>query len=85
MLNELKKFKVQINYKNRNDRRIFHPSDKLIASDSDIDEEFKSMHQSIMIEIKKYASQDCIVLDVIINTVLRFFGDNTRRKNGNNK
>ena len=42
MLNELKKFKVQtvlvLDYKKRNDRKIFHSSNKLIASDSDIDE-----------------------------------------------
>ena len=33
----------------------FHSSTKLIASYSDIDEAFKSMHQSIMTKIKKYA------------------------------
>ena len=51
LLSELKKFKVQtilvLDYKKRNDRKIFHSSAKLIASDSDIDEAFKSMHQSI--------------------------------------
>ena len=44
LFSELKK----LEYKNRNDRKIFHSSAKLIASDSDIDEAFKSMHQSIM-------------------------------------
>ena len=57
MLSELQKFKVQIilvlDYKKRNDRKIFHSSAKLIASDSDIDEEFKSMYQSIMTKNKK--------------------------------
>ena len=57
LLSELKKFKVQtilvLDYKKRNDRKIFHSSAKLIASDSDIDEAFKSMHQSIMTKIKK--------------------------------
>ena len=42
LLNELKKFKVQtvlvLDYKKRNDRKIFHSSNKLIATDSDIDE-----------------------------------------------
>ena len=36
----------------RNDHKIFHPSVKLIASDSDIDETFKSMRRSIMTKIK---------------------------------
>ena len=57
LLSELQKFKVQIilvlDYKKRNDRKIFHSSIKLIASDSDIDEAFKSMYQSIMIKNKK--------------------------------
>ena len=61
-LRELKKFKVQailvLDYKKRNDRKIFYSRTKLIASDSDIDEAFKSMHQSIMTKIKKYASED---------------------------
>ena len=45
-------FKVQtisvLEYKKRNERRIFHTCTKLIASDSDIDEPFKSMHYSII-------------------------------------
>ena len=45
---------------------IFHSSAKLIASNSDIDEAFTSMHQSIMSKVTKYASEDWIVLDVII-------------------
>ena len=47
-LSELKKFKVETvfvsDYKKRNDCNIFHSSAKLITSDSDIDEAFKSMH-----------------------------------------
>ena len=50
-LDELKKFKVHtilvLDYKKRNNCKIFHSSAKLIASDSDIDEGFKSMYQSI--------------------------------------
>ena len=42
LLSELEKFKVQkilaLDYKKRNDRKIFHSSAKLIGSDSDIDE-----------------------------------------------
>ena len=45
---ELKNFKFQtilvLDYKERNDRKIFHSLAKLIACDSDIDEGFKSMH-----------------------------------------
>ena len=56
MLSELKKFKVQkilgLDYKKRNDRKIFHLSVKLIASNSDTDEAFKSMYQSIMTKMK---------------------------------
>ena len=46
--NELKEFKVQtilvLEYKHRNDCKIFHSSTKPITTDSDIDETFKSMH-----------------------------------------
>ena len=63
LLNELKKFIVQtilfLEYKKRNNRKIFHSSNKLIVSDSDIDEAFISMYQNIMTKIKKYASEDC--------------------------
>ena len=66
----LKKFKVQtilvLRYKKRNDCKIFHSNAKIIGSDSDIDEAFKSMHQSIMTKIKNYACKDWIVLHVII-------------------
>ena len=57
LLNELKTLKVQSilvwEYKKRNDRKIFHSSAKLIASDSYFDEAFKSMRQSIITKIKK--------------------------------
>ena len=36
--------KLILDYKEKNDRKIFHSSAKLIASDSDIEEAFKSMH-----------------------------------------
>ena len=62
LLNELKKFKVHsilvLEYNKTNDRQIVHSSAKLIVSDSDIDEEFKSRHQTIMTKIKNYASKD---------------------------
>ena len=52
LFSEYKKFKVQrvivLDYKKRNNRKIFHSSAKLIASDSDIDKAYRSMHQTIM-------------------------------------
>ena len=77
MLNELKKFKIQtvsvLEYKKRNDHQIFHSSTKLITRDSDIDEAFKSMHQSVITKIKNRASKDLIVLDAIIKHSIKIF------------
>ena len=77
LLSELKKFKVQtilvLDYKKRNDSKIFHSSAKIIASDSDIDEAFKSMHQSIMTKIKNYACKNWTDLDVIIKYSIKIF------------
>ena len=77
LLNELNKFKVHkilfLDYKKRNNRKIFHSSAKLIASDSDIDEAFKYMHQVIMTQMKNYASEDWIFLDVIIKHSMEIF------------
>ena len=70
LLSELKNFKVQtilvLDYKKRNDHKIFQSCTKLTASDSDIDEAFKLRHQSIMTKMKNYACKDWIVLDLII-------------------
>ena len=67
---ELKKFKCQtilvLDYKKKNYCKIFYLCTKLIASNSDIDEAFKSMLQSIMAGTKRYACKDWIALDVII-------------------
>ena len=75
MLSELNKFKVQtilvLQYRKRNYRKIFDWIFKLIVNDSDIDEVFMSMHQSIMRKIKNYASEDWIVLDLIINNSIK--------------
>ena len=77
MLSELKKFTVQtilfLEYQKRNNRRIFHSNAKLIASDSDIDEAFKSKHQSIMSTMKNYAGEDWIVVDMIIKHSIKIF------------
>ena len=77
LLCKLKKFKVQtvlvLNYKKRNDSQIFYSCTKLISSDLDIDEAFKSMDQSIMTKIKHYACEDYIVLDAIIRRSIKIF------------
>ena len=58
----LNKFKIQtvlvLDYEKRNDHKIFYSCTKLLASDLDIDEAFKSMYQSIITKIKKYACED---------------------------
>ena len=57
----MKKFKVQaiivLEYKKRNDHKIFRSCTNLIASYSDSDGAFTSMHQSIMTKIKKLRLQ----------------------------
>ena len=74
LISELKKFKVQtilvLDYKKRNNRK--NVPFKRWTSDSDIDETFKSMHQSIITKIK-YACEDWIVLDVIIKHSIKIF------------
>ena len=64
LLSELKKDQTTLvlEYKKKNDCKIFHSSHKLIASDSDIDKAFKSMHQSIMKKIKKLLANIALLL-----------------------
>ena len=57
--------KIFTEYKNGNDRKIFSIF-RLTASDSEIDEAFIGMYQSVMKKIKIYDSKDLIVLDVNI-------------------
>ena len=52
---------------------MFHSSPKLTISDLDIDEGFKSMHQSIMANIKNYASKNWIVIERITKDSLKIF------------
>ena len=77
LLSKLKKFKVQtmlvLDYKERNDSKIFHSCATLIANNSEIDEAFKSMDQSIMTKIKNYADKDWILLDTIIKHSIKIF------------
>ena len=69
-LNKLKKSKVQtvlgLGYKKRNDSEIFNSSTKIIASDLDINQAYKSIHQSIITKIKKYVCEDYLVLGKVI-------------------
>ena len=62
-LSELTKFIFQtiliLGYKRRNDHKTFYSNTKLIASESNIDETFQSMHYSIMARIKDYTFKDC--------------------------
>ena len=77
MLRELKKFKVQTilvsNYKKGNHHKIFHLRARLIASVSDIQEAFKSIHQRIMTKMKYYADKDWIILDVVVKHSIKVF------------
>ena len=77
LLSELTKFKIQailvLDCNKRNDLKVFHPSAKLIASDSEIDKVFKFMQQIITTKIKNNACEDWIVLDVIIKHSIKIF------------
>ena len=77
LLSELKKFRVQtvlvLDYKKRNDSQIFYSYTKINASDLDIDEAYKSMHQSIITKIKNYFCKDYIVLGKIITHSIKIF------------
>ena len=77
MFNELQKFKVQstlvLEYRKRNDCKIFHSTVKLIASCSDIKGTFRSMHQKIIMKIKNYASEGWFVLDAIMKHSIKIF------------
>ena len=52
---------ISLRVQEKNDHKIFHSSAKLIASNSDNDEAFKSMHKSIMTKTKNSASEDWAV------------------------
>ena len=73
LLSELKKFIVQsisvLEYKKRNDHKITHSS---AASDSDIDEIFKLMHQGIMAKIKSSASKHWFIETIVKHSIKIF-------------
>ena len=62
-----------LDYKKKNDPKIFHSSTKLNAINADIDEAFKSTHQSFMTKMKNDVYECCIVLDVIIEHSIESF------------
>ena len=62
-----------VDYEIKNGCKIFLSTANLIASDSNIDEAFKSMPQSIMTKIKNYTCKNWIVLDVIIKHSIKIF------------
>ena len=76
LLSELKKFIVQsisvLEYKKRNDHKITHSNAKLTASDSDIDEIFKLMHQGIMAKIKSSASKHWFIETIVKHSIKIF-------------
>ena len=65
LINELKKFRVYsiliLEYKKRNYHETFESTTKRVASDSETDEAFKSMHQKILMKIKFFDSLDWVV------------------------
>ena len=77
LVSDLKKFKVQsilvLQYKKRNNCKIFHSSVKLITSDPENVEAFKSMPQSTMWKMKKSASEDWVVVETIAKYSITIF------------
>ena len=73
----MKNFRVEtvlvLDYKKRNGCKIFYSSARVIVSNSDIDEAFNFIHQSIMTKIKNYVCKDWIALDVIIKHSIKIF------------
>ena len=69
--------------KKGNDRKIFHSRAKLIADDSDIDQAFKTIHQSIMTKIKNSPRENWIVIETVIKHSSKNF--KCAQKNGDNK
>ena len=59
----MRKGRTVLDYKKKNDCKLFHSSAKLFDSDSKV---FIAIQQSIMTKIKNYASEDWIVFDVTI-------------------
>ena len=70
-------FKLQtiliLQYTKKNNPQTFQTSVKLIASDSNIHETFKSMHQSILRKNKNSASQDWMVIEIIVKYGITIF------------
>ena len=76
LLSELKKFKVQAVLVLDYMKKIIEKSSIQVlnySSHSDIDEAFKSMHQSFMTKLRNYACEDWTVLNIIIKYSITIF------------
>ena len=62
-----------LQYKKKNDPQIFNSSVQLIAIDSDIDETFTSMYKSIMTKNENSASEDWIIIEIIVKHSIKIF------------
>ena len=69
------KLKELLDYKKRNNRKIFHSSAKLIGSNSDIDEAFESMHQVYANNIVFILKIRLCSYEVVIKSLLIPFSD----------
>ena len=56
-----------------NDHKIFHLSVKLIASDSNTDEAFKSMYEAIMRKMKNSDSKYWVVIKTTVKRSIQIF------------
>ena len=59
---------------------MFHSCTKIIASDLDIDEAFKSMHQSIMAKINNYTCECYIAIDTVTKHNIKIFKSQYKEK-----
>ena len=66
-------YNISLRVQEKNDFKIFHASAELIPIGSDIDEAFKSMHQSIMIKIKSSARENWIVVKTFVKHSITVF------------
>ena len=77
VLSKFKKFKVQatlaLDCTKRNNCKILYLYTKLTASNSDIDETFKSMRQNLLTKIQINTCKDWIILEVIIKLSIKIF------------
>ena len=61
-----------LKYEKKNYHKIFYSSSKRIATGSEIDETFKSMHQSIMTKIKNFNSENGVAETIVKHSIMIF-------------